>query len=476
MKFSFHSAPNYRAKRSIDGIMMDVSLGLFVVLIYAMVWYGLNSGWNYSLRIGFMTITTCVSAFLTEAVYFKVMKKDVCLSLKHSYVWITALIIALITRINVSCYALIIATVIAVLFGKLIFGGFGQNIFNPAAFAEAIIMNSFGASVATDFTTGATPMSTMASHGWVISGSALDSVLNQFNGLTGLLLGNYYSTIGASFALCILLVGAYLIYRKAIDWRLTCTYLAAVFGMSFITGLFHGNALEFAIVNVLGGGVVFGAVFMLTDPVTSPVSPAGKYVFAFGAAALTLLIRWKANLPDGALFSILLMNMLTPAIDKMVDGSQVKDFKRIWRNTAIVLCVCLVVPVLVGANLQAKEVKAEQAKTSEKPKVKALKDSDFSSNEAKCTKKSKGVYACEAKGFEGVSKATITLEGNKVKNVVVDSFGDTEGVGDKATEATELKKYEAVTMDSTIDATSGATLTSNALKAMVYKALQEASK
>ncbi|MBW9212145.1 MULTISPECIES: FMN-binding protein [Terrabacteria group] len=115
-------------------------------------------------------------------------------------------------------------------------------------------------------------------------------------------------------------------------------------------------------------------------------------------------------------------------------------------------------------------------KEAEKPKVKALKDSDFSSNEAKCTKKSKGVYACEAKGFEGVSKATITLEGNKVKSVVVDSFGDTEGVGDKATEATELKKYEAATMDSTIDATSGATLSSNALKAMVYKALQEASK
>ena len=74
MKFLFNPAPNYRAKRSTDSIMMDVGLGLLVVLAYAIIWYGFNNGWNYSLRIGLMAMMTCTTAILTEAIYFKVMK------------------------------------------------------------------------------------------------------------------------------------------------------------------------------------------------------------------------------------------------------------------------------------------------------------------------------------------------------------------------------------------------------------------
>ena len=115
-------------------------------------------------------------------------------------------------------------------------------------------------------------------------------------------------------------------------------------------------------------------------------------------------------------------------------------------------------------------------KEAEKPKAKTLKDSDFSENKAKCSKKSAGVYACEAKGFEGVTKATVKIDKKTVKSIEIDSFGDTEGVGDKATQAQELKKYEGAAMESTIDAVSGATYTSKALQAMVFTALQEAGK
>ena len=482
MKYSYNASPNYRAKRSTDNIMFDITLGLLVVLIYACIWYGLNSGWNYSVRIVCMALVTTITAILTEAIYFKVMKKEVGHTLKHSYVWVTALIITLITKINVSFYALIIATVIAVLFGKLIFGGFGQNIFNPAAFAEAIIMNSFAASVAPDFTTGSTPMATFAAHGWVVSGDKMNSLLDSFHHFGGLILGNYFSTIGGSFALVILIVGAYLIYKKAIDWRLSCTYLLSVLIMSLAVGIIHGNMLAFTLLNLFGGGVIFGAIFMLTDPVTSPVSTAGKYIFAIGSAMLTLLIRWKANLPDGVLFSILLMNMLTVAIDNLVDGSQVKDAKMIWRKTAIIVCVSLVIPISVGAFLKPKEVKASEKKVAEKPKAKALKDEDFSSNAASCSVKSKDgttiIYSCKAKGFENESAATITVDtSNKtVKKVVVDSFGDTKGVGDLAISEEALKRYAGVNEQSSVEVVSGATFTSTGIKAMVYKALQMAEK
>lgn len=121
-------------------------------------------------------------------------------------------------------------------------------------------------------------------------------------------------------------------------------------------------------------------------------------------------------------------------------------------------------------------------KEPEKAEAKALKDEDFSSNEASCTEKSKDaktvVYGCKAMGFEEASKTTVTIDlaTKTVKSVVVDDFGDTEGVGDIATTADELKKFEGANAETKIDATSGATFTSTGIKAMVYKAIEEASK
>ena len=151
-----------------------------------------------------------------------------------------------------------------------------------------------------DIQTGATPLAVLKSYGWVVEGSALHEVLDQFGNLSGMFLGNYQSVIGGSCALLLILVAVYLIARRIIDYRLTVTYILTVFVVSLIVGLIHGAGFEYAIVNVLAGGVLFAGVFMLTDPVTSPVSIPGRYVFAVGAAALTLIIRWKANLPDGA--------------------------------------------------------------------------------------------------------------------------------------------------------------------------------
>ena len=146
---------------------------------------------------------------------------------------------------------------------------------------------------------------------------------------------------------------------RVIDPRLSITYFVTVFVVSLITGLIHGAGVEFAIFNLLVGGVLFCGVFMITDPVTTPVSIPGKILFAICAGCLTLLIRWKASLPDGALFSILLMNMLTPAIDKLCDGSQIKDAKTIQRKVCIVSAVVLVITLLVGGFL--KNTEAESA-------------------------------------------------------------------------------------------------------------------
>lgn len=356
MKFTFKPSPNYRNQLSTTDIMRYVTVALLCVVVYSAVSYGVQFGFQYGLRVVLMTLCAVVAALLTEAIYFKIIKsKNILKDVSRSYGWITGIIIVLITKIDVSYYAIFVSTVIAIVFGKLVFGGFGQNIFNPAAFGEALIMNSFGSSVDSKVTaevlSGATPLTSMSTQGWASGNTALSSVIDSFGGIGSMFFGNYATVIGGSCALLLILLCAFLVYKKAIDARLSVTYFVTVFVISLIIGFVHGSGIQFAIFNLLVGGVLFCGVFMITDPVTTPVSIPGKYLFAICAGCLTLLIRWKASLPDGALFSILLMNMLTPAIDKACDGSQIKDAAKLKKTVVIISAIAVIITVLVGATL-----------------------------------------------------------------------------------------------------------------------------
>ncbi len=357
MKFSFNPSPNYRTEQSTSGIMADLTACLLAVLLFAIVWYGVSYGAAYALRVALMAVFAVCAAEVTEILWFKATGKD-WKEIFHSYAWVTALILVLITRLSVSYFAVIVATVVAIVFGKLVFGGFGQNIFNPAAFGEALIMNSFGASTAADIVTGATPVTAASAQGWIMDSSAMGTFVSQFGGLGQMLLGNYPSVIGGSCALLLILCFAFLVWRGDIDWHLSVTYVVCVFVLSLIVGLMKGAGFTYALFNVLAGGVLFGAVFMMTDPVTTPVTIPGRVVFAVGAAALTLMIRWRANLPDGVLFSILLMNMLTPAIDKVFSGNQIKDAGKFAKRVCIITVICAALVLLVGGLLKHKDASA----------------------------------------------------------------------------------------------------------------------
>ena len=196
MKFSYRPSPNFRSKRHTSRIMMDLTVCLVAVLLSSAVYYGIVYGAAVGIRAVLMAAVSVISAVATEAVYFKIRKYDVKKELSHSYSWVTALILTLITRIDVSYYALIVATVICIVIGKLVFGGFGQNIFNPAAFGEAIIMNNFAASKARDITakvydtlSGGTPMAAMNSYGWIIQKDAFGGFIEQFGGFGNMAMG-----------------------------------------------------------------------------------------------------------------------------------------------------------------------------------------------------------------------------------------------------------------------------------------------
>lgn len=482
MKFTFSVSPNYRSPQSTSSIMKDLTMCLGAVTLFSVIYYCMAYGAAWGLRIIAQMAAAIATSLICDALWYKARKsKDIAAAVRTSYSWVTAMILVLISPVKASIYAVIVCTAVAVIFGKLVFGGFGQNIFNPAAFGEAVLMNNFAATYVEDFTTSATPTVAAKGMNWLVSDP---SFYETFGGLGGMFMGRYASTIGSTCALLLILCAIYLIWNKDIDWQVPVTYICTVFVLTLIEALMKGLPASYAVFNVLAGGVMFGAVFMMTDPVTSPVTLPGRVVFAVGAGMLTFIIRLKSNLADGVLYSILLMNMLVPAIDKMFDGNQIKDAQKFAKKTGIAALILLVIGVGIGATAKAKEAEAPAASADGAAAAPIALNGDFADNEATCTDNGDGTYSCSAKGFGLINnmgeeyknnEATVTVKDGAVVSVEVTTFGDTQGVGDQATTADALKAYEGKTLDDSVDAVSGATFTSNSVASMVSAALNAAA-
>ncbi|WP_075877247.1 RnfABCDGE type electron transport complex subunit D [Merdibacter massiliensis] len=331
MKFTFNVSPNLRQGQSTKRIMFELMLGLAVVYLFSLFYYFSEYGASYALQAVLLLFVALIVALVTESVFALVLKKDMKQYLSGSFGWITAIILTMMCKIDITPYALGVATFFSIFFGKLLFGGFGNNIFNPAAFGRAVIFNAFiGAT--TNVVTSATPLTILGTNFSWMPGTekAIQSMMDSVGGITTLFTGWYPGAIGETSALLIIIVGIVLSIRHVIDWRVPTVYLISIFVLTAAVALLCGidsyNGLPgfiwYPCVHVLSGGVVFGAVFMLTDPVTSPTSAQGRTLFALGAAIITVLIRLKANMPEGCLYSILIMNMLTPLIESAMDGKQ----------------------------------------------------------------------------------------------------------------------------------------------------------
>ena len=500
MKFTFNPSPNYRNEKSTPGIMRDLGLCLLAVLLYGVIYYSAAYGARYGLRVILLACDAVVAALATDAVFFKIRKsEDIIKDMKSSFSIITALILVLISRIDTSYFAMAVCTILAVFFGKLVFGGFGQNIFNPAAFGAALIMGNFASSYNTDFATGATPTQAASSLGWMIPKGNFASFISQYGGLGKMFLGQYPSTIGSTCAILILLCCAFLIRRRDIDWQTPVFYIGTVFVEALCIGLMHGAGLEYAVFSVLAGGVIFGGVFMATDPVTTPVTIPGRILWTVGAASLTLIIRDKANFSDGVLFAILLMNMLTPAIDKLFDGNQIKDAAK-FRNTVLIgSAAFFILTMIVGTQVKPKAA-AASGTAPETPSAassgasvnfgEALPMSyNFNANKASCVLdgEENGIlrYACTAKGFGLVTNADgdysmneamvmVDKAAGKVTSIDMVSFGDTAGVGDAATGDGALAQFEGKGLDDEVNLVTGATFTTRSVASMAQAALKAA--
>ena len=360
MKFNFHVSPSLKGNLTTKEIMKELTLGLLLVFVLAVFYYASAYGSRYALQAILLLVCSLVTTLVCEFLFAKIRKRDPKKEIQNSFGWVTAIILTLMVPISTRPYALIISTAFAIIFGKMLFGGFGHNIFNPAAVGRAVIFATFnGAS--TNLVTSATPTALIAnSYGWVpANADALDGFLSQVGGWSSLFLGTYPGALGETFTIAIVLIGIFLIVRKIIDWRVPVVYLGTIFVMTAIVaiitgvGSYHGipGFIWYPVLHLILGGVVFGAFFMLTDPVTSPTSAAGRTIFALGAGILTVLIRLTGNLPEGCLYSILLMNMMTPLIESLLDGKQLDILKKAKHGFIYLALIGLAITIFAACSV-----------------------------------------------------------------------------------------------------------------------------
>lgn len=293
-KLTLSTSPHIHSGRSTTKIMLDVIIALIPTSIVGTVVFGLRA-----LAVIALCIATCV---LCEFLFNLAIKKKQTIGDLSAIV--TGLLLALNLPANIPLWQAAVGSIFAIVIVKCIFGGIGKNLVNPAITARVFMLLSFGsvakAAFPVDSVSSATPLVELSSG---YSPSLLD-----------LLVGNHGGAIGEVCALALIAGGLYLIGRGIITWHIPVAFVGFTFIFMF---MFGGFDLYYATAQILSGGLLIGAIFMATDYVTSPSTAWGKIIFGFGAAFLTVVIRLWANLPEGVSYSILLMNIICPYIDKL---------------------------------------------------------------------------------------------------------------------------------------------------------------
>ncbi|MGI6706374.1 MAG: RnfABCDGE type electron transport complex subunit D [Clostridia bacterium] len=295
------SSPHLRSEDTVSRIMLDVVIALIPAAIAAVIFFR----WNAVLII----LASVLSAVITEALIQKLMKREITIG-DWSAV-ITGMLLAFNLPPTVPLWIPIIGSAFAIAVVKQLFGGLGHNFMNPALAARAVLLASWPVRMTTWTAPGADAVSTVTPLA-ILKGTET----GQLPELWDMIIGNIGGTIGETSALALLLGAAYLLYRGVINWRIPFTFIGTVAFLTWMLGgdgFFAGNALY----HIFAGGLILGAFFMATDYVSSPVTPKGLIIMGVGCGVLTSVIRIYGGYPEGVSYSILLMNLAAPLIDKL---------------------------------------------------------------------------------------------------------------------------------------------------------------
>ena len=298
MKLTVTSSPHIRGDFRTSRLMLDVVIALLPSLAICSYVLGV--------RALLVALVSVAAAVATEVLYSTVLRKR--LTVIDGSAMVTGLLLAMTLPVNIPIWLAAAGSAFAILAAKLMFGGLGQNIFNPALLARAMMMLLFPAAM-TNYASGVDAVSSATPlHHMVMPALPEQSILDMF-------IGNCPGSIGELSALALIAGGVYLLFRNVISRRIPLGYIGTV---AILTLVFHktDDAFSWMLYQLFSGGLMLGAFFMATDYVTSPVTKPGQWLFGIGCGALTVIFRYFGLFPEGVTYAILLMNLLTWVIDR----------------------------------------------------------------------------------------------------------------------------------------------------------------
>jgi len=325
--FTVSATPHLRDKTTIPVIMYSVIGALLPALIGAVYFFGYRA-----LMLTAIAVAACV---LTEGIIQKLSRRP--LTILDGSAIVTGILLAFNLPGGVSWWIPVVGAVFAIAVGKLTFGGLGFNPLNPALLGRVFLQQSWPVQVNSlwtnprgtaipDAETIATPLAVLKENIAVLKvpdGSSIEAVNTAMSRIVDLKLsymdlfvGRVPGCIGETSAALLLLGAAFLLYKRYIEWRIPFAFVGTVALLTWIFGGYEGYFTGPWLFHILSGGVIIGAFFMATDMVTSPITPKGQLVFGMGCGILTVVIRLYGGYPEGVSYSILLMNLAVPLLDK----------------------------------------------------------------------------------------------------------------------------------------------------------------
>lgn len=465
--------PHIKSNNDTNKIMTRLIIALMPIVCFAIFkntiisYYKTDSSIISLLNPIFMIFTGIITSLLSEYLYIKiVLRKSNKVTFKElikSYSIIPGLFVALLLPVNTPLWIVAFGAFTSSIIGKMLFGGLGQNIFNPALVGYLLISASYSSliggylnSYELDAIASSTPLTNLASLNYF---GTYETLISPYGNLFNFLFGTIPGSLGEVSKILIIVAFIYLTLTKTIKWKIPFMYVLTVFIMTFLIGNSVNLGIWYPTFHILSGGLLFGAVFMATDPVTSPITNAGQVLYGISLGILTVILRFLTPYPEGVATSILFMNLLVFLFDKI--GLKIKyNIKKIWIPILVIIIIFTSSVLLISNRL--KEAKKEE--NNKEVKTVEILDVKEEGN--------KKIYTVSSKGW-GIIKATVDVIDKEIKSIIVtDSSTETQW--------SEIEKanyiFEVINNQNNIDeldAVSGSTKSSDALKNIVRKIIEE---
>lgn len=455
--------PFIKTKNDTKKIMKNVLIALIPIILFSIYKNGYIPYLNNKITFIeifkplFNILVGIFTSFIIEFLYYKIIKKND--KYKYSYSIFPGLFLSLILPLKTPLYIIAIGASVSTL-SKILFGGFGKNKLNPALVGYIFIFIAFSSILTTSNYLNNYELDTISSSTPLTNASLIsdigsyDKLIKPYGTLINFIVGTIPGSLAETSALLCIIAFIYLTITKTIKWRILVFYVATVFIITFGIGRLLGQGIYYPLFHIFSGGLLFGAVFMATDPVTSAVTPIGQILQGIFLGILTVVLRF--NFVEGVAISIIISNLFIFLFDKI--GSKAR-FSFIKCIPYYIVIAILIITSIIGL------AATKRVENNQDPNFNII---------SKTKEGTTTNYIVKQKGYGGNIKAKIIIEDNKIKTIEILSHNETKDRYQLIIDNNYIQELiDSQSNIEQLDTVSNATVTSNALKRMINNVLQD---